>query len=174
MNWSFYVFAGFVLLIFQTAVIPYISILDGFYDLLIPFTLYLSIFHPSRETVFVILVMGFIMDNLSGGPFGLYCTTYLWLFIGVGWMVTFLHATNRLLISFVVAAGVILENTLLYVTLTFLSADSYFPLNAFRIVTVQFLWALCTGPFLIAGLNFSHKKWNVRMNKIFFDENGDG
>ena len=39
--------------------------------------------------VFVVLFLGFIMDNLSGGPFGLYLTTYFWLYVGVKGITTF-------------------------------------------------------------------------------------
>jgi rod shape-determining protein MreD len=98
MSYFFNISACLFLVILQTTVMPYLPLLDKFYDLLIPFIIYLSLSRPVRESLPFVLFLGFIMDNLSGGPFGLYLTTYFWLYVGVKGITTFIQVGNRLVI----------------------------------------------------------------------------
>ncbi len=84
------------LVILQTTVMPNLPLLDSFYDLLIPFVVFLGLFRPVRESLPFVFFLGFIMDNLSGSPFGLYLTAYFWLFIGVKGITKLLQVGNRL------------------------------------------------------------------------------
>ncbi len=114
MSYFFNIGACLFLVILQTTIMPYLPLLDKFYDLLIPFIVYLSLFRPVRESLPFVLFLGFIMDNLSGGPFGLYLTTYFWLYVGVKGITMFIQVGNRLLIiALIVANGVLFENLIL-------------------------------------------------------------
>ena len=109
---------------------PYFSVFDRFYDLLFPFIVFLSLFRPLRESIPVVLFFGIAMDTLSGGPFGLYLTTYLWLFVGVKWMTTFLDVSDSILLLFVVTSGVLLQNLIFIATISIYlnsSLNSSFP-----------------------------------------------
>lgn len=52
-----------------------------FYDLLIPLVVFLSLSLPNRTSVSVVVILGLIMDLLSGGIFGLYLSIYFWMFL---------------------------------------------------------------------------------------------
>ena len=155
MSYCFNIGISLFLVILQTTVMPYLSMLDRFYDLLIPFIVYLGLSRPVREGLLLVFFLGFIMDNLSGSPFGLYLTAYFWLFIGVKGITQLIQVGNRLfIITVIVAAGVLIEN------LIFLGSFAVFgpaqPLagGAVKIVTIQVLWALLTGcVFLIVFRN---------------------
>lgn len=54
-----------------------------FYDLLIPLVVFLSLSLPNRISVSVVVILGLIMDLLSGGIFGLYLSIYFWIFLSV-------------------------------------------------------------------------------------------
>ena len=43
---------------------PYWPLMNSFYDLLIPFVIYLGIARPARESLPFIIFLGFIMDNI--------------------------------------------------------------------------------------------------------------
>ena len=58
------------------------------------------------------VLLGFIMDSLSGAPFGVYMSSYLWFFLGVRWISRFLHSVNSILLPFVMASGVLVENVI--------------------------------------------------------------
>ena len=145
MNYCFYVGVCLFLILLQTTILPFIPLLQSIYDLLIPFVIYLGLYRPIREGLIFVFILGFLMDNLSGSPIGLYLATYCWLFIGVKWITTLFQVRNRILISLVVASFAI-------------APDMRLPGNAIQTVFIQLLWALVTGPFMLMifryGQNF--------------------
>jgi cell shape-determining protein MreD len=162
---------GLILIVIQTTVMPHIPVFERFYDLLTPFIVYLSIFRPVRESTVMILIFGFLMDNISGGLFGLYLTTYFWLFLSVRWAITFLHVGDSFLLPFVVAVGVFMENMI------FIGANAMFNQNlqlsrtVVNTVAVQVLWAVFTGPFFLMLFNYSHRRWDRWTKKMFVQKN---
>jgi len=170
MTYCFHVGICLCLVLFQTTVMPYFHLFDSFYDLLSPFVIYLSLFQSLRQSIPVILFFGFLMDSLSGGPFGLYLTTYIWLFIGVKWIITFLHVGNSLLLPFIVAAGVLLQNCIFIGTIAIFEPGTQFLSAALSTVMLQVLWAIFTGPIFLMFFNYSHGKWNKWLEKVFVKE----
>ena len=130
-----------------------------FYDLLIPFVVYVGLFRPLKEGLTVVIVLGLLVDGLSSGPFGLFLTTYLWLFAGVKWVVTFLHAHSKVILPFVVALGVLLENAVFLGVVGLLMPGAQFPLDTHKTVLVQFTLAVFTGPVCLLLIEAGHKKW---------------
>jgi hypothetical protein len=170
MTYCFHVGICLCLVLFQTTVMPYFHLFDRFYDLLSPFVIYLSLFRSLRQSIPVILFFGFLMDSLSGGPFGLYLTTYIWLFIGVKWIITFLHLGDSLLLPFLVAAGVLLQNCIFIGTIAMFEPGTQFLSAAVSIVTIQVLWAIFTGPIFLMFFNYSYGRWNKWLKKVFVKE----
>lgn len=162
MRYGFYIGICLFLLIIQTTIFPYIALMRGMYDLLIPFVIFISICLPIRESLPFALVLGLIMDNLSGSPFGLYLTYYLWLFIGVRFIIKFLRVSNKFFLSVVVVVAVLVENILMIATFAFFRPAGQLPVDAFLVVTQQFLWALATGPLFLLSLLALAKKFNIQ------------
>jgi len=158
------------LVIFQTTIIPHISLFNNFYDLLVPFIIYLGLFRSARESIPFILVLGFLMDNLSGALFGLYVTTYFWLFIIVKLVIRYLHARNNILLLFIVAAGVLMENIIFIVSVSIQGPDLQFSAITIKTVIFQILWAVCTGFFFLIFFNHIHKKLEKWFNEIIAEK----
>jgi cell shape-determining protein MreD len=154
------------LIILQTSIIPLVPGLDHFYDLSCLLVIYLGLFREAREGIIVMLVIGTIVDKLSGGPFGFFLTCYVWLYILVRWMKTFLHVNATIILPLIVALAVFLEN------IVFLGLSALFG-QGFRgsadlsgTVGVQMLWAMITGPILIALYRYAHNTWDVWCGKF--------
>jgi len=173
MKYCFNICTCFCLVIFQTTVMPYFSLFDRFYDLLFPFIIYLSLFRSVRESIPLILFFGFVMDNLTGGPFGLYLTTYLWMFIGIRWVITFMDVEDSVLMLFIVAAGVLIQNFIIIGTIVMFEPVSRFSPAAISTVGVQVLWAVFTGPIFLVFFNYSHGRWDKWLKEVFAKEKGD-
>ena len=159
MNASLYIVICLGFVVIQTTLFPLVSWLGGFYDLLIPFVVYLGLFRPLKEGLPVVLFLGLAMDTLSGGAFGIYSTTYLWLYGTIAWLIGFLHFRNNLLMPFVVAVGVLLENIVFLGTVKLGNPDGDLPMGILRTVSEQLLWALFTGPLLLLGVRAVHQGW---------------
>jgi len=155
MSYCFNIGICLILVILQTTVMPYLTMLNRFYDLLIPFIAYLGLSRPIREGLLFVCFLGFIMDNLSGSPFGLYLTSYFWLFIGVKGITQLLQVGKRVfIITVIVAVGVLVENLIFLGSFAIFSPEQRIAGDAVKIVAVQILWALLTGSlFLILFRN---------------------
>lgn len=166
MIYGCYFFISLFLIVLKTVIIDFFPFALNFYDPLIALVLYLALFRPVRENVVVMIALGVVMDTLSGGPFGIYLTTYFWLFAIVRYITRFLQFSNTIILPFVVAGGVALENFVFAVTIAM--SQWRWPLNAPELhwVMVQFFWALLTGPFLLLGIDFSRRVWENWVGEI--------
>jgi rod shape-determining protein MreD len=149
MRYGFYIGICLLLILVQTAILPYLNIFHGVYDLLIPFVIFISICLPVRESVPFVLILGLIIDNLSGSPFGLYLTFYFWLFVGVRWIIKYLQVSNKLLLSLVIVVAVLIENILVISTFMVLGTAGQLQAETLENISRQLLWALVTGPPLL-------------------------
>ena len=146
------------LVVLQTTLLSTVLIFDNFYDLLIPFVLYLGLFRPLAEGLSLILIFGFVMDSFSGGPFGLYMIAYFWLFICMRGVILFVQSGSIILRVFVVGAGVLLENAIILGTLVVLGMDRGISASDVRTAVLQILWAVCTGYFFLTLIDYGHTK----------------
>lgn len=154
----FNIFISLCLIIFQTAIIANFSFFDQYFDVLIVYVIFLGFFRSFAECLPVVFLLGIVMDSLAGGPFGMYLTTYFWLFMGARWIKQFLHAGSLVLLPFFVISGVLFENFLFVVTLALTTPEcdvfSPFPDS----LSTQLLWALLTGPFIYFFIHQVYKK----------------
>jgi hypothetical protein len=156
----FYAFLCLGLIILQTTILSNIPWPGNCYDLLIPFVLYLGIYRPMGEGLFMVITLGLVMDTISSGPLGLYGAAYLSLFCSYKWGTRFFHVGNRLFLPVVVASGVLLEN-LLYILTIALSTPFYrLPEDGMGIVAGQVLLALLTGIFPFMWIRSLHRAWD--------------
>ncbi len=168
MSYFFNISACLFLVILQTTVMPYLPLLDSFYDLLIPFLVFLGLSRPVRESLPFVFFLGFLMDNLSGSPFGLYLTAYFWLFVGVKGITKLLQVGNRLFImTLIVAVGVLIENLFFLGTLTILGPDQQLAGDAAKTVTIQVLWVIWTGPIFLVVLRDLQNRLDAGFKAIY-------
>ena len=173
MSYCFNISVCLFLVILQTTVMPYLTLFNRFYDLLIPFIVYLGLYRPVRESLPFIFFLGFIMDNLSGGPFGLYLTTYFWFFVGVIGITKLIQVGNRLSIIMLIAVGgVVSENLIFLGTFAVFSTDRPFSGDAAKIIAIQVLWVICTGPLFLVMFRKVQDRLHTGF-KVFYARRSD-
>ena len=66
----------------------------------------------SSDLFFVVymLVLGWIMDSLSGAPFGFYISSYLWIYVFVQILRNVIHSGNFIFIPVISAIAVAMEH----------------------------------------------------------------
>lgn len=169
----FHVVACFSILIIQTSFIPYVFAYKACYDLLVPFVLYLAIYRKIREGIIIIICIGFIMDNISGGILGLYGMSYIWLYIIARWIITFMHVSNHVLLPLIVGLGIVYQNIFFWIALSIFDREFVFPTDAAMIMLKQVLAALVTGAFFIHCFRYFYEKWDYFLKVIRDEENGN-
>jgi rod shape-determining protein MreD len=148
MNYFLYIASGLSLAICQTTIVPRLPVVTHSFDLLLPWVIYIAAFRPVHETLPFVLFMGVLMDSLSGGPFGLFLTSYLWLFMAVRLTATVIRAENPLLLVFIIIAAVVGQNALFFAVLGTGDDDS---------VSEQIGWVLLVGPLFALAMRRTHR-----------------
>jgi hypothetical protein len=165
MTYCYDIGVSLFLVILQTTIFPYLLLSGKFYDLLIPFVIYLGISRPVRVSFPLLLFIAFLMDNMSGGPFSLYLTTYLWLFIGIRLIHTTIRLDNHMIVALLSLIGVLMENLVSVGTLVLFGDDFLFPMTAAGRLAAQLAWAAVTGPFFLIVFKKTHAALENRVNR---------
>jgi hypothetical protein len=166
MTYSFYIITCLALIVFQTVIMPDLPVISSFYDLTTIFVIYLAVLRSNRESLPVVLVLGVIIDNLSGTPLLVYTMTYFWLYISVRWLSRFLQVGMRFRLAFIVVVGIILESMISVVSFGGLKALSEMPASDIGKIAIRLLWALFIGPILILVLQRLHRLWNKMISRM--------
>jgi hypothetical protein len=119
------------------------------YDLMAPFVVYLGVYHRPRKAIPVLVLAGLIMDGISGGVFGIHLTAYLWMYVGVRWVIQYLHVGNVILLPLLVTVGIAFESLLTAFCAIVLASAAWPVESMFSIVSGQVMWGVATGPFLM-------------------------
>jgi len=167
MTYGFFFCISIGLIVFQTCIIPVLPLFNSFYDLMVPLIAYLCATRSIRESLPIIIIFGLIMDQLSCSPFMLHVTAYIWLYVSLRWITKVLQVGYRLRLPFIVSFGVLIENIIFMSNIVLVEPGMRFPAVAARIVAVQFLWALFTGPLILMLFEQTHKGWNRWLSGIF-------
>jgi len=80
MNFSFFFIVSLALILCQTIVLPGFFWFSQCFDILIVVVLYMSLVSSGYGAILAILVVGGVMDSISGVPFSLHIFSYLWVF----------------------------------------------------------------------------------------------
>jgi len=167
MTYGFYIFICPALLIIQTVIFPKILLLNSFYDIVIPFIIFLGLNRPVRESTIVILILGLMMDCLSGTPFMLYVSAYFWLYVIVQVFAKIIQDGTRFRIPFLVSLGVVIQNLIFQLIITLADTGTQLPAAVLKILIIQVLWAFCTGTVLMALIRYTYAAWKSGIRRLF-------
>jgi len=163
MRFFFYIATCLGLVVCQTALIARLPAMGNFFDLLLALVVFLAAFRPLHESVPFVMFLGILMDNLSGGAFGLYLTSYVWLLIGVRLATSVIRAANPVLLVTLIMAGVLLQNAIFFGALAAAGPSLPHPGDTLRVITEQIGWVLLVGPFLAVIMRHARRFLGKRM-----------
>ena len=159
-------------IILKTAVLSNYAIFNDFYDILLPFVLYLGLFRPFFQGLPLILFFGFCMDSISGGPFGFYIFVYFLLFLLMRWTIQFLHARSVLLKPLIVMVGVFAENIIFFLILVAFHQNQFAPGLFLNSLSKQLLWAAVTGPIFLIVIDYLQTRFSNWFEEWDFQRKG--
>ena len=146
------------LVVFETTVMPDLPVLEGFFDLVVTFVVYLGLYRPAKESIPVIVCLGFVMDSLSAAPFGLYLTGYIWIFAGIKWLMRYLQFRTSGLVLFVVPLAVAIQTVLSMTALGLQNQGTLETQMLMNRIGGHLLWALLTGPLFLMFYEVVHDR----------------
>jgi cell shape-determining protein MreD len=149
------------LVIFQTTIYYAIPALNHFVDLLIIFVIYAGLYLPFLESIILVLVLGALMDSITGGLFGLYLSIYFWIVVGLRPFVTLLNLKNAHTLRLLLGIAIGFENLMLFIGTVALKQEIVFSSESFRGMAYHLIWTLTLGPIFIKFLNAMDRHFEV-------------
>lgn len=162
----------FVLVLLQTAILPQFGFLASLYDLLIAWVIYIGLYRPMIEGLVAAVASGLVMDALTGTGFGVYTTSYFWIWLAMRGLPRVVNVHHMAILSIVVAMGVLFENVVIMVDFYLLPATHPIPEAGLRAVIVQVCWALATGYLFLAAFNRGWRGWDRWVRRKFAPRSG--
>jgi rod shape-determining protein MreD len=173
MNYFLAIACGLFLVICQTTIIPRLPFVGYLFDLVLPVVIYLAAFRPLHEALLLTVFLGILMDNLSGGPFGLYLTSYAWLLIAARAAATVVRAENAIMIVLILIGAVAAQNAFFFAILGASGVEDPSGGLAVRVVTEQIGWVFLIGPFFAWGIRTAHRYSSQRAKKTMAGPSSD-
>jgi len=152
------------IILFQMSLVPSFSFSEYVFDPAIPYVLYISLFRPSRSVSMVSLVLGLLMDGISGAPFGLYTTTYLWITVAVRQITTLIRMDQTWMILLFTGLGILFEGMVLLGMTALIDPGFRIPITAVERIAIQVLLAVFSVPFLFSLLRRFQAVWDAFVN----------
>lgn len=156
MTYVFFIICALVLAILETVGLnPLFGSLV--YDLQIPLIIAVSVLGRGRFAFLVIVIVAVIMDSLSGGPFGIYLTAYIWLFFPIKAVTLVVSIRSWLAVALCAVLGVLFEN-LIFMFVQLLSSGMVLNVKAVILPAIikQSVLAFITAPFIFTLLLKGH------------------
>lgn len=160
MNYVFYIPVCLTLIVLQTSILFRLPFGSQLFDLPVTLVIYMGLLRPLRESLPVILLMGLLMDHLSGAPFMLYTSAYFWVYILVVALTAVLQVRLRFRLGIIVVAAVSLQNAIFVFGSHLAASGAYFPALEAGKFSLRLLWALVLGPLCIILIERLHAMWD--------------
>ena len=155
---SVYIVLGMAVVVLRTTLLGLPFFHNAVYDLLIPIVVFVRLRLPVKQGVFIVLFMGYVMDLVSGGQFGLYMTTYLWVFIGVKLISNYFTVQENFSLSVLLVVCVLFENLLFLVFSLGVGDGAFLAARMVGPLLWQVALAALTGPFILGILANVHSR----------------
>ncbi len=168
MTYLVYIIVFFSLMLFQTTILPAFFDFFVIYDLLIIFVIYIGFYSTLMEGLPSVILMGLVMDCLSGGAFGVFTTTYLWLYAVVTVVIQYLHVASRFLLIIAVVSGVLWGNLINIMTIAMGNSGLQLSSGLIQNISAQLILVVFTGPpvfFLIKTFHSLCEAWFKIINE---------
>jgi len=147
-----------LIVLFRTAGVHLFPFSGYVFDPAVPYVLFLGLFGPARSAFFHSLALGLLMDGVSGAPFGVYTSTYLWITAALQQMIAVLRVVDTFwMIRLLAGLGVLFESTLLLGVTVMVHPRFTIPVAALERIGVQAFLAALMAPALFSLFHWMRK-----------------
>jgi rod shape-determining protein MreD len=166
MNALFFVAVTISLIIFQTIILPSFFWFSQCFDLMIVNIIFLSLVYSHYGVILTIILIGGIMDSLSGVAFFLHIFSYLWIYLIVQLFKQFVFKRNFIFILSVSLVSVLIQQGLILFSVFIEQGREGIGQMDVLLMVKQLIWGgvlIPPGVWLIAGF----RQYWMYLLKIF-------
>ncbi|NWH04512.1 hypothetical protein [Desulfobacter latus] len=165
MNFIFFFVVTLCLVIIQTVVIPEFSWFPYAFDLMIINVLYLSLFSLRCWIPFCLMIIGSIMDSLSGSPFFLHTTAYLCIYLVVFFLRRLVFQRSAVFVCIVSLTSACIYQILILFSIFLLQGHNAIAATDYRLCIGQVLWAAVGIPIGVWFMGSVHQNFSHAVNQ---------
>lgn len=159
MNGLFFVITTLFFIILQTVVFPSFAWFSQSFDLIILVVLFLSLTYSHYAVVTAIIVMGGIMDSISGVPFFLHIFSYLWIYLIVQLFKQFVFQRSVVFVLIISVASVLIQQGLVIFSVFIDQGQAAVWRMDFTLIARQVVWGFLVIPPGVWLLNVLRHAW---------------
>lgn len=156
MNFLFFFFLTLILIVLQTVVLPTFFWFPHSFDLMIINVLYLSLFSIRYWVPLCLIIIGSIMDSLSGAPFFLHTTAYLCIYLIVFFLRRLVFQHNTIFVFIVGLASACIYQGLVMFSIFLIEGRKAIATADCRLGIGQLIWAAVGIPIGIWIVKTTH------------------
>ena len=167
MTVPFFILLSLFLIVLQTTVLPEISPVSNTFDLVIINILYLSLLFSNPWVLGVVALLGCIMDSLSGSPFGLFISSYIWMYILIQLLKPVFFSRSLFFLPAVTVFSVLLEYLFLILSVFISSGSGGVVALNYPLMMKQLLWAVLLIPVAVKLVFSAGRYWSRGVERLF-------
>jgi rod shape-determining protein MreD len=140
---------GLSIIVAQTTILRFPLFQGAISDLLIPFVVFLSLHRPNRQGISVALILGLVMDLVSGGIFGLYLSVYFWVFLSARSLGKYFDVGETLFQSILIGLYVLGQNLVFFASVPVPWHGTQLLAGRATTIVSQMIFGAVTGPAIL-------------------------
>ena len=167
MNILFYITVSLVLIVSQTVIFPFFDFTLGCFDLILILVLHISLTYTHNFVILGLLLLGGIMDSISGVPFFYYVFSYLWIYFIVKLFQRFVFQRSLLFLWMISMVSILIQQGLMLFSVMLAQGQGALDWLIFGPHLVRQL--VLGGVFLPLGVwlvDALQKKWAAEMESL--------
>jgi rod shape-determining protein MreD len=166
MKISFFILLTLFLTTVQTTVFPDFFLSHHSFDLLIINILYLSIVFKHPSILIIIALIGCAVDSVSGVYFGLYLTTYIWIYLIVQGLKQFVFSRNIIFYVVIAIVAIAVESIFLVLSVFINQGkDGVASLNYYLMIKQMFLGSVFI-PIALEIITIVREKYEIIITNL--------
>ncbi|MCP4023691.1 MAG: hypothetical protein GY729_17735 [Desulfobacteraceae bacterium] len=159
MTFVFFAILTLFLIILQTVILPEFSWYPQCFDLLIIDILFLSLTFTRYSMLVFIVLIGAVMDSVSGAPFCHYIFSYLWIFLIVQLLKRFVFPKSVMFVFIISVVSVLIQHGLVLFSVYVNHGQQGVGAMDFILMLKQVLWGVLVIPPGIWLTNVLWQNW---------------
>lgn len=159
MNAVFLILLTFFLTVMQTVILPSFSFFSDRFDLLIIAALFLSLMATHHSMVIALVVIGCIMDSMSGVPFFFHIFSYVLIYLIVHLVKRLIFKQSIIFLLIISLMAVLIQHSLLFFSIFVRQEAGTILRFDFLLLAKQAFWGLIIIPPCISILHRYRQNW---------------
>lgn len=155
----FLILVTFFLVIMQTVILPNFSFFSGCFDLLIIAALFLSLISTHHSMIIALIIIGCVMDSLSGVPFSFHVFSYVSIYLIVHLVKRLIFKQSVIFLMIISLMAILFQHALLLFSIFVRQESGTIHGFDFYLPTKQAFWGLVLIPPCISILYTCQKNW---------------